>query len=63
MSTQMRSLVDRHHMMILKKSRAEANSKRSRDKTWDWFCDDFMARETDDEGLLNVTPSKQDASE
>lgn len=36
------------------KGREEANSKTMRDKTWDWFTDDFMTRFTEDAGILGV---------
>jgi hypothetical protein len=34
------------------KGRAEANSKLLRDKTWDWFTDDFMARFAQESAML-----------
>jgi hypothetical protein len=36
------------------KGRAEANSKAVRDKTWDWFTDDFLTRFSDSAGLLII---------
>lgn len=36
------------------KSRAEANSQRKRDGVWDWFCDDFSTRFSDDGALLCI---------
>jgi predicted phage terminase large subunit-like protein len=36
----------------LMKGRNEANSKRQRDKTWDWLMDDFKARMSNDAGIL-----------
>jgi predicted phage terminase large subunit-like protein len=36
------------------KGRAEANSKAVRDKTWDWFTDDFLTRFSDSAGLLMI---------
>jgi hypothetical protein len=36
------------------KGRAEANSKVDRDKTWNWFADDFMTRMNKDSGLLVI---------
>src|SRR3984893_10438735 len=36
------------------KGRAEANSKAVRDKTWDWFTDDFFTRFSDSAGLLMI---------
>jgi hypothetical protein len=34
------------------KGRAEANSKVTRDKTWDWFTDDFMSRFAQNSAML-----------
>jgi phage terminase large subunit-like protein len=34
------------------KGRAEANSKVTRDKTWDWFTDDFLARFAQNSAML-----------
>jgi hypothetical protein len=36
------------------KGRAEASSKVDRDKTWNWFADDFMTRMNKDSGLLVI---------
>jgi hypothetical protein len=36
------------------KGRGEASSKPVRDKTWDWFMDDFFARFSDSAGLLII---------
>lgn len=36
------------------KSREEANSQTIRDKTWDWFNDDFRTRFSDEAGLLCI---------
>jgi predicted phage terminase large subunit-like protein len=36
------------------KGRLEANSKLTRDKTWDWFTDDFLPRFAADAGLLLI---------
>lgn len=36
------------------KGREEANSSTMRDKTWDWFTDDFMTRFTEDAGILGI---------
>jgi hypothetical protein len=36
------------------KGRAEATSKVERDKTWNWFSDDFMTRMNKDSALLIV---------
>jgi predicted phage terminase large subunit-like protein len=36
------------------KGREEANSKRIREKTWDWFTDDFSTRFSEHSGLLWV---------
>ena len=36
------------------KGRAEANSKLQRDKTWNWFTDDFSSRFNKDSGLLVI---------
>lgn len=36
------------------KGREEANSPTVRDKTWDWFTDDFLSRFSDDAGLLGI---------
>jgi hypothetical protein len=36
------------------KGRAEANTKAVRDKTWDWFTDDFLTRFSDSAGLLMI---------
>ena len=36
------------------KGRAEANSKVVRDKTWNWFADDFMSRFSKDGALLVI---------
>jgi hypothetical protein len=36
------------------KGRAEANSKLHRDKTWNWFTDDFTSRFNKDGGLLAI---------
>ena len=36
------------------KGRAEAHSKLIRDKTWDWFADDFMSRFAKDGALLII---------
>ena len=36
------------------KGRAEASSKPVRDKTWDWFTDDFFTRFSDSAGLLMI---------
>jgi len=33
---------------------AEANSKVDRDRTWNWFSDDFMTRSNKDSGLLVI---------
>jgi hypothetical protein len=37
-----------------RKGRAEAHSKTIRDKTWDWFADDFLSRFAKDGALLIV---------
>lgn len=34
------------------KSRAEANSKLNRDKTWEWLTDDFLGRFSEEAGLI-----------
>jgi predicted phage terminase large subunit-like protein len=36
------------------KGREEAGSETVRDKTWDWFTDDFFTRFSDDAGLLTI---------
>jgi predicted phage terminase large subunit-like protein len=36
------------------KGRAEANSKSQRDKTWNWFTDDFSSRFSKDSALLAI---------
>jgi hypothetical protein len=36
------------------KGRAEANSKLERDKTWNWFTDDFLTRFAKDSALLLI---------
>ncbi len=36
------------------KGREEAGSEAIRDKTWDWFTDDFFTRFSDDAGLLAI---------
>lgn len=36
------------------KGREQANSKTIRDKTWDWFTDDFFTRFSEDAGLLCI---------
>lgn len=36
----------------LMKGRNEANSKRQRDKTWDWLIDDFKSRMSNEAGML-----------
>lgn len=36
------------------KGREEANSQTIRDKTWDWFTDDFFTRFSEDAGLLCI---------
>jgi phage terminase large subunit-like protein len=36
------------------KGRAEANSKLQRDRTWNWFTDDFMSRFSKDSALLVI---------
>lgn len=36
------------------KGREEAGSETVRDKTWDWFTDDFFTRFSDDAGLLAI---------
>lgn len=36
------------------KGREEANSETIRDKTWDWFVDDFFTRFSEDAGLLSI---------
>jgi predicted phage terminase large subunit-like protein len=36
------------------KGRAEASSKAVRDKSWDWFTDDFFTRFSDSAGLLMI---------
>ncbi len=36
------------------KGRSEANSQSARDKTWDWFTDDFFTRFSDDAGFVMV---------
>jgi predicted phage terminase large subunit-like protein len=36
------------------KGRAEANNKAVRDKTWNWFTDDFCTRFSDSAGLLMI---------
>jgi predicted phage terminase large subunit-like protein len=36
------------------KSREEAGSKTIRDKTWDWFTDDFMTRFSENAGMLAI---------
>lgn len=36
------------------KSREEANSALIRDRTWDWFTDDFMSRFSEEAGLLGI---------
>jgi predicted phage terminase large subunit-like protein len=36
------------------KGRAEANNKSVRDKTWNWFTDDFFTRFSDSAGLLMI---------
>jgi hypothetical protein len=36
------------------KGRAEASSKNDRDKTWNWFTDDFMTRHSKDSALLVI---------
>src|SRR5262249_50759377 len=36
------------------KGRAEANTKTVRDKTWEWFTDDFLTRFSDSAGLLMI---------
>jgi hypothetical protein len=36
------------------KGRVEASSKPSRDRTWDWFTDDFFTRFSDSAGLLMI---------
>lgn len=36
------------------KGREEANSQTIRDKTWEWFTDDFMTRFTEDAGILGI---------
>jgi predicted phage terminase large subunit-like protein len=36
------------------KGREEANSPTMRNKTWEWFTDDFMTRFTDDAGVLGI---------
>jgi hypothetical protein len=36
------------------KGRAEANSKLTRDKTWNWFADDFLTRFSKDSALLAI---------
>lgn len=36
----------------LMKGRNEANSKRIRDRTWDWLMDDFKARMSNDAGMM-----------
>lgn len=36
------------------KGREEANSATMRDKTWEWFTDDFMTRFTEDAGILGI---------
>ena len=36
------------------KGRAEANSETIRDKTWEWFTDDFYTRFAEDAGLLMI---------
>lgn len=36
------------------KGREEANSKSIRDKTWDWFTDDFFTRFSDNAGFLTI---------
>lgn len=36
------------------KGREEAGSKTVRDKTWDWFTDDFFTRFSDDAGFLSI---------
>jgi Terminase large subunit, T4likevirus-type, N-terminal len=36
------------------KGRAEANSKQSRDKTWQWFTDDFLTRFAKDSAFLCI---------
>jgi predicted phage terminase large subunit-like protein len=36
------------------KGRAEASSKAVRDKTWDWFTDDFFTRFSESAGLLMI---------
>lgn len=37
------------------KGRAEANSKDIRDKTWEWFTDDFFGRFSEEAGLIILT--------
>jgi hypothetical protein len=36
------------------KGRAEANSKTARDKTWNWFVDDFFTRFANDNAFLTI---------
>jgi hypothetical protein len=36
------------------KGRAEANSKQSRDKAWQWFTDDFLTRFAKDNAFLGI---------
>jgi hypothetical protein len=36
------------------KGRAEANSKTARDKTWNWFVDDFFTRFANDSAFLTI---------
>jgi hypothetical protein len=36
------------------KGRAEANSKVARDKTWNWFADDFLTRFAKNSALLAI---------